>query len=51
MGRRYFKPEKIIRMLRKAEIRLAGGKTTGEACRELGSPGKATTAGSRNTAA
>ena len=36
MGRTHFKPEQIIRMLREAEIKLAGGKTTGEVCRELG---------------
>ena len=28
MGRRHFKPEQIIHMLREAEIKLAGGKTT-----------------------
>ena len=36
MGRRHFKPEQIIHMLREAEVKLAGGKTTGEVCRELG---------------
>ncbi len=36
MGRRHFKPEQIIHMLREAEIKLAGGKRTGEVCRELG---------------
>ena len=36
MGRRYFKPEQIIHMLREAEIKFAGGNTTGEVCRELG---------------
>jgi hypothetical protein len=36
MGRRHFKPEQIIHMLREAEIKLAGGKTTGEVCRENG---------------
>jgi hypothetical protein len=36
LGRRHFKPEQIIHMLREAEIKLAGGKTTGEVCRELG---------------
>jgi transposase-like protein len=36
MGRRHFKPEQIIHMLREAEIKLAGGKTTGEVCRDLG---------------
>ena len=36
MGRRHFKPEQIIHMLREAEIKLAGGKTTGQVCRELG---------------
>ena len=36
MGRRHFKPEQIIHMLREAEIKLAGGKTVGEVCRQLG---------------
>jgi putative transposase len=36
MGRRHFKPEQIIHMLREAEIKLAGGKTIDEVCRELG---------------
>ncbi len=36
MGRRHFKPEQIIHMLREAEIKLAGGKRVGEICRELG---------------
>ena len=33
MGRRHFKPEQIIHMLRGTEIKLAGGKTVGEVCR------------------
>ena len=36
MGRRHFKREQIIHMLPEAEIKLAGGKRTGEVCRELG---------------
>jgi transposase-like protein len=36
MGRRQYKPEQIIHMLREAEIKLAGGQTTGEVCRALG---------------
>ena len=36
MGRRHIKPEQIIHMLREAEIKLAGGQTMGEVCRELG---------------
>ncbi len=36
MGRKHFKPEQIIRMLREAEVKLAGGKKIGEVCRELG---------------
>ncbi len=36
MGRRHFKPEQIIHMLREAEIKLAGGKKIGEVCREIG---------------
>ena len=35
MGRRHFKLEQIIHMLREAEIKLAGGKKIGEVCREL----------------
>jgi hypothetical protein len=38
MGRRHFKPEQIIHMLREAEIKLAGSKTAGDVCRELGQP-------------
>ena len=40
MGRRHLKPEHIIHMLREAEIKLAGGRTTGEVCRELGITGQ-----------
>jgi hypothetical protein len=36
MRRRHFKPERVIHMLEEADIKLAGGKTTGEVCRELG---------------
>lgn len=36
MGRRHFKPEQLIHMLREAEIKLAGGKKIGSICRELG---------------
>ena len=36
MGKRHFEPEQIIHMLREADIKLAGDKTTGEVCRELG---------------
>ena len=36
MGRRHFKPEQIIHMLRESEIKLAGGKTADEVIRELG---------------
>jgi transposase-like protein len=35
MGRKHFKPEQIIHMLREAEIKLGGGKKIGEVCREL----------------
>jgi hypothetical protein len=34
MGRRHFKPEQIIHMLRETEIKLAGGKMTDEVCRK-----------------
>ena len=36
MGRRHFKPEQIIHRLREAEIKPAGGRTTGEVCHQLG---------------
>jgi hypothetical protein len=36
MGMRRFRPEQIIHMLRAAEIKPAGGKASGEVCRELG---------------
>ena len=36
MGRRHSKPRQTTHMLREAEIRLAGGKTRGQVCRELG---------------
>jgi putative transposase len=36
MARKRFKPEQIIHMLREAEVKLAGGSTTPEACRALG---------------
>ncbi len=36
MGRRRFKPEQIIHMLREAVIKLAAGSTTPEVCRALG---------------
>lgn len=36
MARKRFKPEQIIHMLRQAEVKLAGGSTTPEACRALG---------------
>ncbi len=35
MGRRHFKPEQLIHMLRGAEIKLAGGKKIGSICRCL----------------
>ena len=38
MARRHCKSEQIIHMLREAEIKLAGGNTTGEVCRVLGQP-------------
>jgi hypothetical protein len=41
MGRRRFKPEQIIHLLRDAEIKLAGGRTIDdEVCRELGISGQ-----------
>lgn len=38
MGRRHFKPEQIIHMLREAAIKLAGGRLAGEVCRVPGQP-------------
>ena len=35
MGRRHFKPEQIVHMLREAEIKLASGQRIGEVSREL----------------
>jgi putative transposase len=35
MPRKRFTAEKIINMLREAEVLLSTGKSTGEACREL----------------
>ena len=36
MARKRYKPEQIIHLLREAEIKLAGGRSTGEVCWELG---------------
>lgn len=36
MGRKRFKPEQIIGMLREAEARLSQGAKVGEVCRHLG---------------
>ena len=36
MARKRFKPEQIIHMLREAEVKLASGSATPEACRALG---------------
>jgi len=36
MARKRFKPEQIIHILREAEIKLAGGASTPEVCRQLG---------------
>ena len=49
MGRRHFKLEQIIRMLREAEIKLAGGKTIDEVSRKLGYQSEATTAGAKSS--
>ncbi len=35
MKRKRFAPEKIISMLREAEVRLSQGSTVGQACRQL----------------
>ena len=52
MGRRRFKPEQIIHMLREAEIKLAGGKTIGEGFQGAGDlGGRLTIAGERRTGA
>jgi DNA-binding NarL/FixJ family response regulator len=36
MSRKHFTTEKIIEMLREAEVALAQGMTVGEICRQLG---------------
>ena len=36
MGREKYKPEKIIMMLREAEVKLSQGLKTGPVCRDLG---------------
>jgi putative transposase len=36
MGRKRYRPEQIIRMLREAEVALAQGETVGQVCRTLG---------------
>lgn len=36
MNKRQFTPEEMIGILRKADAKLAGGRTLGQICRELG---------------
>ncbi len=36
MNERQFSPEEMIGILRKADAKLAGGRTLGQICRELG---------------
>jgi len=36
MSRKRYTPEQIIGMLREAEVLLSQGRTTGDACRQLG---------------
>ena len=36
MGRIKYSPEKIIAMLREAEVKLSQGMKTGQVCRDLG---------------
>lgn len=36
MGRKYFKPEQIIKHLREAEILLGKGGSVGQACKNIG---------------
>jgi|TARA_B100001971_G_C18139744_1_gene509713 transposase-like protein len=36
MGRLNYKPEKIIGMLREAEVKMSQGMRTGQVCRDLG---------------
>jgi hypothetical protein len=45
MKRKRFAPEKIIRMLREAEVSLPQGLTVGQVSRQLGISGKPITAG------
>ena len=49
MARKH-KAEEIIGKLREAEIVLAQGGTVADACRRIGSPNRAITAGARGTA-
>jgi hypothetical protein len=43
MKHRQFTPEKIIELLRQAEVELAQGKRVGEVCRGLAGCGKSRT--------
>jgi hypothetical protein len=40
MSRKRYSPEKIIGMLREAEVLLAQGMTVGQICRQLSIPGQ-----------
>ena len=49
MPRKHYPPEEIIKLLRLVEIEVGQGKTTGQACKQLGFLNKVTIAGIKNT--
>ncbi len=51
MARKRYSAEQIIGHLRQAEILISGGKTIGEAARQLVSANRPATVGALNTAA
>ena len=51
MSRKRYTPERIIGMLREAEVALPQGETVGQVCRRLGVPSRASTGGAVSTAA
>ena len=51
MAKKRYNVEDIIHKLREAEIELAKGRTTPEACKSSRSPSRPTTAGARSTGA
>ncbi len=49
MARRSYRPEQIIKKLRKAEVLLSQGSTIGEAARKIGVTDETITVGEENT--